>query len=330
MGVRLGAVAAGRPVADGVYAAPLGEPRAQLDVLLQAVAQAVEALGHLLAGGAGQRVSALVDLDTGDHPLTLYDLDQGRAVGAILAQRLVVQDYPADVLVGARRREQQLTVVPTVALGRLDADAVEPPLDRTGALVRGKDALAGGDHGPRRLVEPLDVHAVLLGRVPNDCPSAGLGTRNDRHRLFHFAPVTEYQRRPLVPGPRLDVQDSLAGGVGRPSRLLDHVPQRVGLVHQPQLPLRALDVARVQEYSALQQVAMEVGHQGADVPERVAAAEPGHGPLGRLVELAEVALVRAVVLALLRDADAGVRQDEVSRRGVQREAGDLRPESPRP
>ena len=71
VGVDLQAVAARGPVADGEYAAPFGEPRAQLVVLGQPVPKAVEALGHLLSGGAGQGSAARVRLDAEDDPLVL-------------------------------------------------------------------------------------------------------------------------------------------------------------------------------------------------------------------------------------------------------------------
>ena len=61
-------------VADGNHRAPLGKPRAQLVVLLQAVTQAVQAFRHQFAGEAGQRHRALVHLDAGDHAVVQHVL----------------------------------------------------------------------------------------------------------------------------------------------------------------------------------------------------------------------------------------------------------------
>src|SRR3977135_3814028 len=77
--------------------------------------------------------------------LVLEDLHQRCAVGSLLADRLVIQDHAAHVLGDARRAEQHLAIRAPVVLGVLDADRVEPSLDGAGALVRGEDALAGGD-----------------------------------------------------------------------------------------------------------------------------------------------------------------------------------------
>ena len=49
--------------------APLGEARAQRPILLQPIAQAVETFGDRLAGAAGERLGAGVDLDAGHDAL---------------------------------------------------------------------------------------------------------------------------------------------------------------------------------------------------------------------------------------------------------------------
>ena len=48
-------------VADRDHRAPLGEARAHRMILGKAIAQAVEALGDLFAGEAGQGLRALID-----------------------------------------------------------------------------------------------------------------------------------------------------------------------------------------------------------------------------------------------------------------------------
>src|SRR5205823_1996754 len=100
-----------------------------------------------LAVGERQRLRALVDLDPGDDALALEQLRERRSVRRRLADRLVEQDHPRDVLLGALRREEQVAVRTPVFLRRLDADRVEALLDRPLALVGGQDPLAVGDEG---------------------------------------------------------------------------------------------------------------------------------------------------------------------------------------
>ena len=117
----------------------------ELVILGEALAQSVEAFGHRLDVGvrAGERLGAAIDLDAGDRPGRLHDIDQRRAVLGLLADRLVVEDDAGDVvlhpLAGA---EQHLAIVAARILGGRDADGIEALLDRPGAFVGGKDALA--------------------------------------------------------------------------------------------------------------------------------------------------------------------------------------------
>ena len=66
------------------------------------LAEAVEALGDLLAGEAGLVVRAGVHLDPGDDALRREQLGERRAVVRRLANRLVVQDHAADGVLHAR------------------------------------------------------------------------------------------------------------------------------------------------------------------------------------------------------------------------------------
>jgi hypothetical protein len=76
-------------LADRDHRAPLREPGAELVVLLEALAKAVEPLGDGLALGARERLGALVDLDPRDDPASLQELGKRRAVRGALADRLV-------------------------------------------------------------------------------------------------------------------------------------------------------------------------------------------------------------------------------------------------
>ena len=68
VGVDLYAVGAGYVRADVYDGAPLGEACAYIVVLGKSFSQAVQSLGHALAGGAGERLDSGVNLDAGIIP----------------------------------------------------------------------------------------------------------------------------------------------------------------------------------------------------------------------------------------------------------------------
>ena len=100
-------------------------------------------------GAIASGAAALVDLDAGDDPLLLEDLDERPSVGGVLPDRLVEEDHAADVLGGTVGGEQHLAVRAPPILGRLGVDRVEPLLDRPAALVGGEDPLARRDDRAR-------------------------------------------------------------------------------------------------------------------------------------------------------------------------------------
>ena len=160
--VRPDAVLARALRVDRVRRAPLGEAGAELAVLGEPLAQAVEPLRDRLGLREREWLRAEVDLDPRDDPLRVEQLRERRPVRGALADRLVVEDDAADVLLGARRREEQLAVGAPRVLRGLEADRVEALLDRAGALVRGENALAVGDKRLGGVVQ-------LVGHVPISC-----------------------------------------------------------------------------------------------------------------------------------------------------------------
>ncbi len=178
LGVGVDAVPGRGARADVDHRPPFGEARAEAIVLLEPLAEAVEALGDLLAGREGKVLGAGVDLDAGHRAGGLDQVDQRRAVLGLLSDGLVIEDDAGDGglhrLVGA---EQHLAVIAAAVLARLDAEGVEALGDGAAALVGGKDALALRDHALR------DVFQCLGHRNPP-------GMRFDR-RLYSA------KRRPL-------------------------------------------------------------------------------------------------------------------------------------
>ena len=131
--------------ADRDDRAPFGEACSELAVLREALAQAVETLRDLLAGGEREGFRALVDLDPGDDPLSLEHLRERCPIRCTLADRLVEQYDPADPLACVRGGEEEFPISPPALLRRLDTDCRKAPLDSYVALVGSEDALTGRD-----------------------------------------------------------------------------------------------------------------------------------------------------------------------------------------
>ena len=161
VGVDIDAVAGRVLVADRDHRPPLGKAGTELSVVGDALAQTVQALGDLLPVGAGERLGPRVHLDPGHDPLAREKLRKRGAVRRALANRLVVEDGPADVRARALGGEHQLAKVATVLAGGRNVEhRVQALVHRPAALVRGQDALAVGDQraGGFLDVDLLGVH----------------------------------------------------------------------------------------------------------------------------------------------------------------------------
>src|SRR5205823_4289840 len=160
--VRPDAVLARGAVADRVRRAPLGEARAELAVLLEPPAEAVETFRDRLAGRVRERLRALVDLDPRDDPAPLEQLRERRSGGRALPDRLVEQDDAADVLLDPLGGEEEVAIGAAVLLGRLDVDRVEALLDRAVALVGGENPLVLRDERAGGRLEVVSGHHLSL------------------------------------------------------------------------------------------------------------------------------------------------------------------------
>src|SRR2546427_1020235 len=151
--------------ADRDHCPPLGEARAHLEVLGHALGEAVEAVGHLLAGRERELDRPLVDLDAGDDAFLRQVLGKGRAVGRLLARRFVEQDHPRDVLLDPRRAEEQPAVGAPVLLGAFDTHRLEALLAGAARLVGGAGALALRHHRGGGFGKKFLVHRQIRGLV---------------------------------------------------------------------------------------------------------------------------------------------------------------------
>ena len=138
-------------VTDPDDGAPLGEPRAQCDVLLEVAPKPVEALGDHLVRESRERLGPRVDLDAGDQPGIGEDLGGPATVVRALSDRLVEEDHATDELRETLGREQHVAVGTAYGFGRVQADCRQPLGHRGRALVGCQDPLAGRDQRLRRV-----------------------------------------------------------------------------------------------------------------------------------------------------------------------------------
>ncbi len=106
VGVGVEAGLAGNAITDGDHGPPLGETSAQLAILSQPVAQAVQALGHFFAGKAGQVLGPGINFNPRNNPLARQDFGERGAIHCRLADSLIVHDYPTNELLHSLRGEQ--------------------------------------------------------------------------------------------------------------------------------------------------------------------------------------------------------------------------------
>src|SRR5215211_3667635 len=123
--VGLDAALGGGPIPYRDNCPPLSEARPELAVFGEPVAQAVEALGELLAFRKRQIDRALVHLDAGDYAGVLEYLRHRGAVRGLLADGLVEEDHTGEELPDALCRKEHLPVGPTALLVRLYAEVLE-------------------------------------------------------------------------------------------------------------------------------------------------------------------------------------------------------------
>ena len=137
----------------------------------------------------------------------------------------------------------------------------------------------------------------------------------------HVARRAEHERRALVQLGRDDVEDAVDAGGGLAAGGLEDERQGVRLVEEAELALRALLVGGVGEDAALEQRAVRVGDERADVALAVGAAgapcrrlDPGVPAADGLGPEGEVALVDRVRLALARGCGCSRARGRTRRR----------------
>src|SRR5581483_12149959 len=111
-----------------------------------------------------------------------------------LADRLVEQDHTADPFLRALRGEEKVAVRAAALFRRVDADRVEPALDRAAALVRRQDAPARCDECPCGLGQhaliialPSAVHDATAGPVRQRARRASAAAGAPRRRAWPLA-----------------------------------------------------------------------------------------------------------------------------------------------
>mmetsp|Transcript_2999 Transcript_2999/g.8916 ORF Transcript_2999/g.8916 Transcript_2999/m.8916 type:complete len:396 (+) Transcript_2999:63-1250(+) len=174
-GQSVGAVAdgdGGRSGRDGDDRPPLAEASSGLVVLGAPLSKSVETRAPGLSVGVGERVEALVDLDTRDDALGVQGIDHGLTRGhRVLEEGLLEQDGSRDVLSESRGGDEEIPVALPVDLGVLETDGFEPLAAGGVGLIHGKDSLSSG--GNR--VGGLDQLGVVGSGANHGGLAGGLG-----------------------------------------------------------------------------------------------------------------------------------------------------------
>src|ERR1035441_4570740 len=88
----------GNIVANGDDRAPFGKPGAHANVFSKAVAQSIQAFGHLFTGMRCQLLGASIHFDSWNDTRVDEDFDKRSAVTLLLTDRLIEENRAADAL----------------------------------------------------------------------------------------------------------------------------------------------------------------------------------------------------------------------------------------
>ena len=162
-------------------------------------------------------------------------------------------------------------------------------------------------------------------------PRRPRGRAQQLRREIDLALASDVQRRALMQLRRLHIHHAMRAIVRRAARLLDDERERIGLVQQAKLAVRALGVGRIREHAAAEEVAMEVGDERADVAHAqrlVIALEPAIAAHERLHGLVPELLVRIVDREI--PAGSGMRMFGCDSRNSPMDGSSVKPCAPCP
>ncbi len=183
-------IVAGDARRDVDHRAPFRKARAQLVVLRQTFAQTIQPFGDGVAGAAGQRLGALVHLDTGNRTGIGNQLDQSCAVFCLLTDGFIKQDDTGNVFAHRiGRAKQKLAIIAAVVLGVFHIDGIKAFFDRGGGFIGGKNAFALCRHRVRCCFQFCEIHVGLF--------SLGLFEGSNARQFLTFQP---FQKCPTSGG----------------------------------------------------------------------------------------------------------------------------------
>src|SRR5690625_564544 len=116
-----------------------------------------------------------------------------------------------------------------------------------------------------------------------------------RLRHPHHIRTPDKYRRSLVQCLGLDIEDSLLAVGCQTAGLLENKGERIGLVHQAELAFGVALRGRINVDAAFDQVAMEVGDEGTDIPGGVRTRAHAIVPLQPLDIPLETHLPRVII-----------------------------------
>jgi hypothetical protein len=92
--------ARGNIIADCDDGAPFCEPRSQLPILRQPLAQAIQTLSNFFGGKICQRLCTFIHFNTGNDSLLFQRFNERATVTSLLPNRLVEKNYTANKFAG--------------------------------------------------------------------------------------------------------------------------------------------------------------------------------------------------------------------------------------
>ena len=102
--------------------------------------------------------------------LLLEHFDKTATVAGFLANRFIKQDYAADELPGAFRREQNFTIRAAIFFRRSNIDALQSLLDRAGTFIGCQNAFSRRDQFSRYGFQIFSFHNYFV-KIVNEIAS---------------------------------------------------------------------------------------------------------------------------------------------------------------
>jgi hypothetical protein len=152
-------------VVDSDDSAPLCEARAQLHILPEPFAEAVEALRELFVRVRGHRFGSGIDLDTRDDTDLLERFGKGHPAPCLLTDRLVDEDRAVEAISQTCGGNDHVAVGAAGLFGLRDSCCGEPFVGSRRALIHGEKPLVACHQSIGGFAQLLHIHSKVTFRL---------------------------------------------------------------------------------------------------------------------------------------------------------------------